>query len=220
MFATAMDRALAVAALVHREQTRKGTKIPYIVHPAHVAMLLMQYGYGEPLTVAAVLHDVLEDIDLDDRRLLHDLESSFPGHWEAGRAADEREVQLPATIREMFGADVLRLVEAVSEPRTDRSAGRPWIERRRDMVTRLGDAQPDEMVLKAADALHNVSSMIEDLSLGRASLEGRFKATPAETIWYYRQVSRLVTERAGDVRLANDLANAVGALEALIRVQE
>lgn len=215
MFSPALDRALAMAALVHREQTRKGSAIPYLVHPAHVAMLLMQYGYGEPLTVAAVLHDVIEDIDLGDRRLRGDLAASFPGRWTWQAEGGSAEDLVRSTLHELFGPEVVRLVMAVSD-RPGEGSARPWIERRREMLARLATAKPDELTLKAADALHNVSSVIEDVSLGRASLEGRFKATPLEALWYYREVSRLVSEHSGDPRIAADLAEAVSALDALI----
>ncbi|MCU0255927.1 MAG: HD domain-containing protein, partial [Vicinamibacterales bacterium] len=63
------DRALTVAGLVHAQQTRKGTAVPYLTHPVHVAMILARHGYPEPMLIAAVLHDVLEDLEADSPRL-------------------------------------------------------------------------------------------------------------------------------------------------------
>jgi len=45
----------------HGGQARKGTTIPYIVHPLNVCKHLLRYGAGDDLASAGVLHDVLED---------------------------------------------------------------------------------------------------------------------------------------------------------------
>lgn len=42
-------RALALAAGAHEGQARKGTGIPYIVHPVGVAALVARYGGDEDL---------------------------------------------------------------------------------------------------------------------------------------------------------------------------
>jgi (p)ppGpp synthase/HD superfamily hydrolase len=39
------DRALVLAALVHENVPRKGTAIPYIIHPVQVATILLRHGY-------------------------------------------------------------------------------------------------------------------------------------------------------------------------------
>ncbi|MDZ7268024.1 MAG: HD domain-containing protein [candidate division KSB1 bacterium] len=56
-----IDRALATAALAHRQQTRKSTAIPYIVHPCAVGFLLLAAGCPTEVVVAGILHDVIED---------------------------------------------------------------------------------------------------------------------------------------------------------------
>lgn len=54
--------AIAFATERHAGQTRKGTDVPYVVHPLEVAALLVRY-YPErqALVTAGVLHDTLED---------------------------------------------------------------------------------------------------------------------------------------------------------------
>ena len=53
--------AIEFAAKAHSGQFRKGTKIPYIVHPLGVAKLLIELDSSEEVIVAGILHDVVED---------------------------------------------------------------------------------------------------------------------------------------------------------------
>jgi (p)ppGpp synthase/HD superfamily hydrolase len=83
-----VDSALIFAATAHRDQVRKGTGTPYIVHPVGVMLLLIQAGELDPeLLAAALLHDTLED---------------------AGVSED--------TLRDQFGARVADIVAGASEP--------------------------------------------------------------------------------------------------------
>lgn len=83
-----IDSALIFAAQAHREQTRKGTGIPYIVHPVGVMLLLIQAGEHDPeLLAAALLHDTLEDAGVTE-----------------------------ATLRNQFGPRVAAIVAGASEP--------------------------------------------------------------------------------------------------------
>lgn len=79
--------AIEFAARAHRGQYRKGTKIPYIVHPLGVGKILIDCGASEDSIVAGILHDTIEDTLV-----------TF------------------GEIQEAFGAKVAELVEAASEP--------------------------------------------------------------------------------------------------------
>ena len=59
-----LDNALAVAALAHDGQVRKGTDIPYVTHPFAVGLMLAQAGYPEEIIAAGILHDTVEDTDI------------------------------------------------------------------------------------------------------------------------------------------------------------
>jgi (p)ppGpp synthase/HD superfamily hydrolase len=79
--------AIELAARAHRCQVRKGTEIPYIVHPLAVAGILIRANCPEHLAIAGILHDTLEDTPV---------------------AIEE--------IRSHFGREVADLVVALSEP--------------------------------------------------------------------------------------------------------
>jgi (p)ppGpp synthase/HD superfamily hydrolase len=80
-------RAVEWAAKAHRGQVRKGSGVPYIIHPLGVARILIEHQCAEKIAIAGLLHDVVEDTEFE----LRDIETSF-------------------------GADVAALVEAASEP--------------------------------------------------------------------------------------------------------
>lgn len=57
-----IDAALNFAARAHAQQRRKGTDVPYIVHPVGVMLTLLGYGETDAeLLAAALLHDTVED---------------------------------------------------------------------------------------------------------------------------------------------------------------
>lgn len=62
-------KALEFAAKAHRTQERKGTDIPYIVHPMEAALILAQAGASDFLIAAALLHDTLEDTNTTEQEL-------------------------------------------------------------------------------------------------------------------------------------------------------
>src|ERR1043165_7482517 len=60
-YSDAINHAFAFAAKHHDRQVRKGTKLPYLTHPANVAVILTRYGCDDETVVAGILHDVVED---------------------------------------------------------------------------------------------------------------------------------------------------------------
>lgn len=57
MLTDKFSKAVSVANYAHYDQTRKGTKIPYISHPLAVASLAIEFGATEDQAVAELLHD-------------------------------------------------------------------------------------------------------------------------------------------------------------------
>jgi (p)ppGpp synthase/HD superfamily hydrolase len=61
--------ALAFAADRHAGQTRDSPAVPFVTHPVEVACLLHEAGYSDEVVAAGVLHDVLEDTDVEQAEL-------------------------------------------------------------------------------------------------------------------------------------------------------
>lgn len=187
-FSSTYDRALLFAARAHRDQLRKGTDIPYLTHVVHVSVIVLRHGFGEELVVAALLHDVIEDCGVD-----------------------------LATIEATFGAEVARLVDAVSERKAADGTELPWEQRKDEKLAQLRVGGPEVAALKAADAIHNARSISADLHAVGPVVWERFKRGPQQSLWYYREILAAVRSWLGDHPLATELAEAVEELAATAR---
>ena len=56
-----VSKAIVFAATAHDNQLRKGSDVPYILHPTEAAVIVSQIKYDSDLICAALLHDVAED---------------------------------------------------------------------------------------------------------------------------------------------------------------
>lgn len=57
-----IDRAAKFAEQAHKGTHRKGTRIPYIVHPLETALIASMLTNDEEILAAALLHDTIEDM--------------------------------------------------------------------------------------------------------------------------------------------------------------
>ena len=53
--------ALEFASVAHKQLRKGPNRVPYISHPAAVGLILWKTGYSEDITIAGILHDVIED---------------------------------------------------------------------------------------------------------------------------------------------------------------
>lgn len=154
--------ALAFAADAHAGQLRKGNSSPYICHPMAVASLVMEFGGSEELAIAALLHDVIEDCD--------------PVY--------------AASIQDVFGGLVFSIVTQLTDgaPGTDGEKA-PWRERKEAYIAKLKNASPHVLLIKACDAIHNLTAILRDVrNSGPAALE-KFTGGVEGTLWYYREIA-------------------------------
>ena len=63
------QRAIAFAQERHGDQRRQGDDAPFLVHPLEVASYLERSGCPDHVVAAAVLHDVLEDTEVQPQEL-------------------------------------------------------------------------------------------------------------------------------------------------------
>ncbi len=152
-----LERAIRRAATWHDGQHRKGSTLPYMVHPFAVAMILDRMGFAEDVVIAGLLHDVVEDTEAT----LADVEAGF-------------------------GPIVADLVGWCSERKKDESgAQRPWADRKRDHAEALAAAPIGARAVALADRLHNLASIRFDLDAGRPVWD-LFNAPRPDVIENYR----------------------------------
>ncbi len=159
-------RARMLAADKHAGQFRKERlsrkKIPYIVHTTGVAEYLMAMRMSEDLVIAGHLHDTLENTDLTESEIYTE-----------------------------FGPDVLRLVEAMTEPK-DKS----WHERKKYKIKVLREGDSEIKMLGAADHCDNLLSILETLfneglttpkEFAKAKVWKNFKQDYEMQKWYHQE---------------------------------
>lgn len=188
-----INHAFAFAAKHHDQQVRKGTRLPYLTHPANVAVILTRYGCDEDTVVAGILHDVVEDCVRE------------------GWTRD----MLEERIARKFGASVLATVLSVTERRTDDDGiDMSYDDRKSDYLARLGQAGEAALWVCAADKVHNANSILWDLR--RTSFPetvwGRFSIGRDGTVRWYQRVAERLREIGFSAPIVDELAAAADEL--------
>jgi (p)ppGpp synthase/HD superfamily hydrolase len=179
------DEAFRLAAEKHATQTRKKTEVPYISHLMSVAALVLEAGGDEDQTIAALLHDVVEDCGGEP-------------------VLDE--------VRRRFGDRVAKIVQGCTDAYTIPKP--PWKQRKLDYLEGLRDADDDVRLVSAADKLHNVRTILADYRTEGDSVWDRFSGRREGTLWYYRAVLDVLRQGRPN-RLLNELQRVVAELETL-----
>jgi len=133
-----------------------------------VAALVIEDGGDEDETIAALLHDAVED------------QGGAP---------------TLALIRARFGPRVAAIVEACSD--TDETPKPPWRQRKAAYLAHLRDPALPEGALRVslADKLHNARAIRADLRAGH-DVFARFNAPREDQAWYYDALATTFAERA------------------------
>ena len=189
-----INHAFAFAAKHHDRQVRKGTRLPYLTHPANVAVILTRYGQDEETVVAGILHDVVEDCVRDSytREMLTD------------------------RIAQKFGAGVLETVLAVTHRRSDDDGIELSAEdRKADYLERLAAAPPRARWVCAADKIHTGGSILSDLKRTEypENVWSRFNVGREGTIRWYRSVHDRLHALGFDAPIMGELRAVAEGLE-------
>lgn len=159
---TLLDKAIVFATNVHSGAFRKGTKIPYIVHPLEAAAIAASMTCDEEVIAAAVLHDVVEDTQTTKEQL---------------------EIE--------FGKRVTELVCADSEnKREELPAAATWEIRKQETLDYIPNASKDEQIIILADKLSNLRSIYRDYLSIKDELWNKFNVKEkSKHSWYYTSIA-------------------------------
>ncbi len=128
--------------------------------------------------------------------LLHDVVEDCAG-WSVARVEHE------------FGADVARIVAELSEDKS-----KSWEERKQAQIEHVPHLSADALSVKAADKLHNLRTLADDLRAAKDPdrLWGKFRGGRERTLSVSRALVDALALRC-DVRLAAELRDALDDLE-------
>lgn len=182
-----LDHALRKSAWAHEQagQHRKGTDIPYIIHPFGTMMIASNATKDENTLIACLLHDVLEDVDssiYDQDQIVQD-----------------------------FGNKVITIIKDVTKDDTIPN----WHDRSNAYLDHLKHNACDEAVIvSASDKIHNLISVLSDYDTVGDKLWQRFTTNSAsDQVWWYDSILQVIKFRQAPEILVNQLTNLTANLK-------
>lgn len=174
----------------HKSATRK-SGIPYISHPMDVASILLKENAPLELVLAGLLHDIVEDTDVDI-----------------------------VTISRKYGQQVADYVDAVTEPEKLRQPAtgdkaQTWKERKEHTIRKMEGANCGIKLLSCADKLANIRDLISDVKMEGEGFWDKFNAPKKEQEWYYRSMLEAFAtgpQNIAETRVYRDLKKYVEEL--------
>lgn len=182
-------RAFAYARGVHADDRIKGTDLPYLRHLLEVVEIVVELDGDEDQTIAALLHDTLED---------------------------HPELVTAEGLAQMFGDRVATFVRACSD--TEEKPKPPWCYRKVRYIGSIPHKPRDALLVSLADKIANARAILRDLltpSVGRGVFD-RFNGGHAGTMWYYRGLVEAFRAEGMEV---SELERPVDRLESISGVR-
>ena len=183
ILSTKYDTAVAFALDKHREQVRKESNVPYATHLMSVSALVGEFGGDEEQMIAGLLHDVIEDQDVE-----------------------------AAELEQRFGARVAKIVlgctDSVASPKPpwkQRKEQYLALLAKKHPEIKLVSACDK---LHNATA---IARDLRDPAVG-SKVWSRFTASKAEVRWYYRSLVEALRQ-GWEHRVVNELSAVVDFLE-------
>lgn len=150
-----------------------------------VSALVMEFGGDEDQAIAGMLHDALEDVGHEHKKI----------------------------IRTNYGDRVSDMVRACTDgaPGEKRNAAN-WRERKEAYLRHLGEADEASLLVSACDKLHNARAIAADIRAGRNVFK-LFNGGKELTLWYYDSLVEVFEKHLGAREpVVNELRAAVQAM--------
>jgi len=155
--------------------------------------LVIEAGGDEDQTIAALLHDAVED---------------------------QGGLSTLNTIRHIFGDRVADTVESCSDSTAaDPTEKPPWRERKLKYLEHLHSADGDALMVSAADKLHNARAILSDYRELGEGLWSIFDASKEDQLWYYGALVKTLQGTKAPKVLVDELARVVKELNLLSNIQ-
>ena len=162
-----LNEAIIFATERHVGMVRKGTDIPYIVHPLEAVSIAAGITSDAEILTAAVLHDVVEDTPTTI-----------------------------GEIRSVFGNRIADLVAAESEDKMPNILpSESWKARKEATINALQTASVPEKIIALADKLSNIRAIYRDcVSIGDKIWERFNQKDKKMHEWYYRAIAENLSD--------------------------
>ena len=156
-----LEKAISFAAEQHSGDVRKGSDIPYIVHPLEALAIAASITSNQDILAATVLHDVVEDTS-----------ATLIG------------------IEEKFGKKIAELVASESEDKMpDVPPSESWKRRKESTIQALRTASIDEKIIVLSDKLSNIRAIYRDVVREGDIIWKKFNQKDKKMHeWYYRAI--------------------------------
>ena len=173
---TLVSDAMIFAASAHDGMQRKGTRIPYILHPGEVAAIAATLTDDEEVLAAAILHDVMEDCGVSEE-----------------------------TLCTRFSARVAALVKSETQERSG-DPRETWLARKHGAVARIAQAERAAKIIALSDKLSNMRAIHRDFDQYGEDLFFRFHQHDKKLhAWYYHSCAALLKDELGDTQAWQEL---------------
>ena len=188
---TLVSDAMIFATQSHDGALRKGTNLPYIVHPAEVAAIAATLTDDPQILAAALLHDVMEDCGVSESELT-----------------------------ERFGARVAFLVKSETQERSGDPC-ETWLTRKRGAVERIAQGTREVKIIALSDKLSNMRAIHRDYDRDGEKLFFRFhQHDKALHAWYYRSFAALLESELRDTLAWQELSEHIAYVFADVPAQK
>lgn len=168
--------------MAHRNQKRKGTELPYIIHPFGVMTIASEATDSEDILIACLFHDILEDAS----------EEYSKGQMEQD-----------------FGKKVVDIVEGVTK---DSSLASWRERADAYLYHLEHEASDESVIVSCADKIHNLMSILEDYKEVGDDIWQRFSTGKEGQQWWFQAVYEVISKRLPELSLNKQLLNLVNKL--------
>lgn len=164
MYSYRVEQAIRAAAVLHKDQIRRGSMpFPFVTHLVATAFTLMDYTDDEDVIIAGLLHDTLEDTDYT-----------------------------VAELEEDFGGRVSDIVQTLTEPKSTLENKLSWKDRKLAYVRQLKKGPEEALLVAAADKIHNFRTIVEDYTDSTSRFYQDFGKNFTDRIEAYEQIANTI----------------------------
>lgn len=162
-----LEKAISYAAEKHAGMVRKGSDIPYIVHPMEAVSIAADMTSDHEILAATVLHDVVEDTSAT----MEDIDAEF-------------------------GSRIAKLVAVESEDKMpDVPPSESWKARKEASINVLQSASFEAKIIALSDKLSNMRAIHRDVLRDGDAIFNKFNNKDKRMHeWYYRAIAEAIPE--------------------------